>query len=150
MIGIELKPELEELIRNISQKNMYSGNKIPESIMRQFEIETTDTSAGILVPYWLSVLEHGRPPRYRTKDHKLYIKIREWMRKHGKLKGQTAEQQDNEAKRLTWYINKYGNKQFNKGNRIFVDIYTAERKKTIEKIDAKFSLAIGKITMEVI
>ena len=72
------------------------------------------------------------------------------MRKHGKLKGQTAEQQDNEAKRLTWYINKYGNKQFNKGNRIFVDIYTAERKKTIEKIDKKFSLAIGKITMQVI
>ena len=148
MIGIELKPELEELIRNISQKNMYSGNKIPESIMRQFEIETTDTSAGILVPYWLSVLEHGRGKRRSNKDSGLVNKIYAWMQKRNMFRSVTDKGKINEAKFLTWYINKYGNKQFR--SKVFVDIYTAERKKTIEKIDKKFSLAIGKITMEVI
>lgn len=148
MIGIELKPELEELIRNISQKNMYSGNKIPESIMRQFEIETTDTSAGILVPYWLSVLEHGRGKRRSNKDSGLVNKIYAWMQKRNMFRSVTDKGKMNEAKFLTWYINKYGNKQFR--SKVFVDIYTAERKKTIEKIDAKFSLAIGKITMQVI
>jgi len=148
MIGIELKPELEELIRNISQKNMYSGNKIPESIMRQFEIETTDTSAGILVPYWLSVLEHGRGKRRSNKDSGLMNKIYAWMQKRNMFRSVTAKGKMNEARFLTWYINKYGNKQFR--SKVFVDIYTAERKKTIEKIDKKFSLAIGKITMQVI
>jgi len=148
MIGIELKPELEELIRNISQKNMYSGNKIPESIMRQFEIETTDTSAGILVPYWLSVLEHGRGKRRSNKDSGLVNKIYAWMQKRNMFRSVTDKGKMNEAKFLTWYINKYGNKQFR--SKVFVDIYTAERKKTIEKINQKFSLAIGKITMEVI
>ena len=148
MIGIELKPELEELIRNISQKNMYSGNKIPESIMRQFEVETTDTSAGILVPYWLSVLEHGRGKRRSNKDSGLVNKIYAWMQKRNMFRSVTAKGKINEAKFLTWYINKYGNKQFR--SKVFVDIYTAERKKTIEKINTKFSLAIGKITMEVI
>jgi len=148
MIGIELKPELEELIRNISQKNMYSGNKIPESIMRQFEVETTDTSAGILVPYWLSVLEHGRGKRRSNKDSGLVNKIYAWMQKRNMFRSVTVKGKMNEAKFLTWYINKYGNKQFR--SKVFVDIYTAERKKTIEKINKKFSLAIGKITMEVI
>ena len=148
MIGIELKPELEELIRNISQKNMYSGNKIPESIMRQFEIETTDTSAGILVPYWLSVLEHGRGKRRSNKDSGLVNKIYAWMQKRNMFRSVTDKGKMNEAKFLTWYINKYGNKQFR--SKVFVDIYTAERKKTIEKINQKFSLAIGKITMEII
>jgi len=46
-----LKPEMAELIQNISQKNMYSGNKISESIMRQFEIEEKEYSIGILVPF---------------------------------------------------------------------------------------------------
>ena len=148
MIGIELKPELEELIRNISQKNMYSGNKISESIMRQFEVETTDTSAGIFVPYWLPVLEHGRGKRRSNKDSGLVNKIYSWMQKHNMFRSVTAKGKMNEAKFLTWYINKYGNKQFR--SKVFVDIYTAERKKTIEKINQKFSLAIGKITMQVI
>ena len=150
MIGIDLKPELQELIDNIAKKNMYSGNKISDSIMKMFEIEVRDDGAGILVPYWLGVLERGRGPRLRTKDYKLYLKIKRWMAQRGMLKSKTTKGRDNEAKSLTWYINKYGNKQFNKGNPIFVDIYTTERKKTIEKIDKKFSLIIDKITMEVI
>jgi hypothetical protein len=150
MIGIDLKPELQELVDNIARKNMYSGNKIPESIMKMFSIEITELHDGILVPYWLGVLERGRGPRKTTTDHKLYLKIKAWMTKRNMFNSKTAKGQENEAKRMTWYINHWGNKQFNRGNPIFVDIYNKERKITIEKINKKFSDKISKITMEVL
>ena len=148
MIGIDLKPELQELINNIAKRNMYSGNKISDSIMKLFEIEVRDTGAGILVPYWISVLQRGRGPRRSTKSSGLVKIIYRWMQKRNMFKSNTAKGKLNEAKYLTWYINKYGNQQFR--SKTFVDIYETERKKTIEKIDNKFSLIIGKITMDVI
>jgi len=148
MIGIDLKPELQEMIRLISQRNMYSGNKIPDSIMRMFEIEITDLHDGILVPYWLGVLERGRGPRKSNVDTGLYKKIYKWMEKHNLFKSSDAKARLREAKFMTLYINKYGNKQFR--NKTFVDIYTTVRKQTIEKISRKYSLYIGKITKEVI
>ena len=147
---VDLKPELEKLIKNIAARNGYYGNKIPDSIMKMFEVEETEMNTGVLVPYWLGVLEHGRGPRKTTTDHKLYLKIKKWMAKRGMLKGKTDEARTNEAKRMTWYINHYGNKQFNKGNPIFVDVFTTERKRTIEEINKKFEFQIGKITMEVL
>ena len=148
MIGIDLKPELQELINNIAKRNMYSGNKISDSIMKLFEIEVRDDGAGILVPYWISVLQRGRGPRRSTKSSGLVKIIYRWMQKRNMFKSSTAKGKLNEAKYLTWYINKYGNQQFR--SKVFVDIYETERKKTIEKIDNKFSLIIGKITMDVI
>lgn len=148
MIGIDLKPELQELIDNIAKKNMYSGNKISDSIMRMFEIEVRDDGAGILVPYWISVTQRGRGPRKSTKSSELWRKIYRWMQRRNMFRSGTSKGKINEAKYVTWYINKYGNKQFR--SKTFVDIYETERKKTIEKIDKKFSLIIGKITMEVI
>ena len=148
MIGIDLKPELQELIDNIAKRNMYSGNKISDSIMKLFQIEVRDDGAGILVPYWISVLQRGRGPRRSTKSSGLVKIIYRWMQKRNMFKSSTAKGKLNEAKYLTWYINKYGNQQFR--SKVFVDIYETERKKTIEKIDNKFSLIIGKITMDVI
>jgi len=148
MIGIDLKTELQELIDNIAKQNMYSGNKISDSIMKLFQIEVRDTGAGILVPYWISVLQRGRGPRRSTKSSGLVKIIYRWMQKRNMFKSSTAKGKLNEAKYLTWYINKYGNQQFR--SKVFVDIYETERKKTIEKIDNKFSLIIGKITMDVI
>jgi len=148
MIGIDLKPELEEMIKQISQRNMYSGNKIPDSIMKMFEIEITDLHDGILVPYWLGVLEHGRGPRKSNVDTGLYKKIYKWMGKHNLFKSSDAKARLREARFMTLYINKYGNKQFR--NKTFVDIYTTVRKQTIEKIDKKFGEVIGKITYDVI
>ena len=148
MIGIDLKPELQELIDNIAKRNMYSGNKISDSIMKLFEIEVRDTGAGILVPYWISVLQRGRGPRRSTKSSGLVKIIYRWMQKHNMFRSGTVKGKLNEAKAMTWYINKYGNQQFR--SKVFVDIYETERKKTIEKIDNKFSLIIGKITMDVI
>jgi hypothetical protein len=144
----DLKPEMQELINNISQKNTYSGNKISESIMRQFEIEETDLNCGILVPFWLPVTQKGRGPRKSNKDYGLWKIIYRWMERKNMFKSGTPKGKINEAKFVTWYINKYGNQQFR--NKVFIDIYETERKKTIEKIDKKFSQAISKITMEVI
>jgi hypothetical protein len=144
----DLKPELDELIKSISQKNMYSGNKIPDSIMAMFEIEETDFNIGILVPYWLSVLERGRGPRKSNKDSGLVKRIYRWMESRNMFRSGTEEGKQREARFMTLYINKYGNKQFRSS--VFVDIYKTEREKTIKKIDDKFSFAINKITMDVI
>jgi hypothetical protein len=144
----DLKPELNNLVTEISKKNMYSGNKIPDSIMKLFEIEETDQNIGVLVPYWLPVLQRGRGPRKSNKSFGLIDKIYAWMQKRNMFQSRTPEGRRNEARALTWYINKYGNQQFR--NKIFVDIYETERKKTIEQINNKFSVSISKITMEVI
>jgi hypothetical protein len=148
MIGIDLKPELEEMIRAISQRNMYSGNKIPDSIMKMFEVEITDLHDGILVPYWLGVLERGRGPRKSNVETGLYKKIYRWMEKHNLFKSDTTKGRLREAKSVTWYINKYGNKQFR--SKTYVDIYNTVRKETIEKIDKKFGDVISKITMDIL
>jgi hypothetical protein len=118
MIGIDLKPELTEMVKLIGDRNSYSGNKISDSIMKMFT--------------------------------ELYLKIKKWMRKRNMFKSKTDEGQTNEAKRMTWYLNHYGNKQFNRGNPIFMDIYTTVRRQTIEDINKKFSNQISKITMDIL
>lgn len=145
---IDLKPELEKLIKNIAARNTYYGNKIPDSIMRMFEIEITDMNSGVLVPYWLPVLQKGRGPRKGTKDYGLAKKIYRWMEKRNMFKSTTPAGKMNEAKGMTWYINKYGNKHFR--SKTFVDVYETERKKTIEDINKKFAFQIGKITTEIL
>ncbi len=150
MLGEQIKPDLEAFVRNVGNRNGYHGNKISKSVMDMWEIEVRENGAGVLVPYWMGVLEWGRGPRLKNKDHKLYLKIKAWMAKRGMLKGTTEEQRDNEAKRLTWYINRYGNQQYNLGNRIFVDVYRSEREKTIEAIGKKFFALADKITKDVI
>jgi hypothetical protein len=148
MTGIDLKPELEEMVKLIGNRNSYSGNKISESIMKLFEVEITELHDGILVPYWLGVLEHGRGPRKSNVDTGLYKKIYAWMESRNMFKSTKPEQRIREAKYLTYYINKWGNKQFR--NKTFVDVYTTVRKETIDKIYKKFGDQISKITMNVI
>lgn len=143
-----IKPELNELVQNIKVKNIYSGNKISDSIMRMFTIEETDLNAGITVPYWLSVLERGRGVRKSSTDHGLFKKIYNWMARRGMFKSKTDKGKLNEAKSMTWYINKYGNKQFR--SKTFVDVFSTERKKTITKIEEKFSKEISRITLNVL
>lgn len=145
---IDLNPELEELIKNISQKNLYYGNRIPDSIIKQFEIVESERSAGILVPFWLPVVERGRGPRRNSKNHGLVYKIYDWMRRRNMFRSATDEGRMREARFVTWYINKYGNKQFR--SKVFVDVYTTERQKTMEKIYKKYGIFISEITKQVI
>jgi hypothetical protein len=144
----DLKPELKEMITQISQKNTYSGNKISDSIIKMLEIEEDDSHIGIVAPFWLGVLQRGRGPRKSTTSHELYKKIYRWMEKQNMFKSSTNEGRLREAKSLTWYINKYGNKQFR--NKIFIDIYESVRKQTIEEINGKFDFIINEITMDIL
>jgi hypothetical protein len=144
----DLKPEMEALIKAIGSRNMYSGNKIPASVLSLFEVEEKADSTGVLVPFWISVLQKGRGPRKSTKNYGLVKIIYRWMEKHSMFKSVTPKGKLNEARFLTWYINKYGNQHFR--SKVFIDIYESVRKTTIEKIDKKFSIEIGKITMNVI
>lgn len=147
-LAVDITPDLQELIRNISQRNTYYGNRIPDSIMKQFEIETLENSAGVLVPFWIAVLEHGRGPRKSNRDTQLWKRIYAWMQRRGLFTSNTAKGRINEAKSMTWYINKYGNKQFR--TKTFIDVFTTETERTIEKIYNKYGLAIGKITSDVL
>lgn len=144
----EIRPDLEDMLNAISQRSTYYGNKIPESVMRQFEIEVTNQNAGVLVPFWIPVLQKGRGVRKSNKDHGLVHIIFRWMRKRNMFRSTTPKGQFNEARFMTWYINKYGTKHFRSG--VFVDIYETERAKTIAKIDAKASYFIDRITMQIL
>lgn len=148
MARIPLKPILDRFVAQIATRNMYSGNRIPDSIMRLIQVEERANGGGVLAPYWLSVLEHGRGARKSTKDSGLWKRIYAWMDRRGMFRSSTEAGKVNEAKGLTWYINKYGNKQFR--NRAFVDIYTQARQQTIAELDKEYSLAIGKITQDII
>lgn len=148
IIDEDIIPELQDLIKRIAAKNTFYGNRIPDSIMKMFEIEKTNRSAGILVPYWIPVLERGRGPRKSNKDSGLVNKIYAWMERRGMFEATTPEGKMYEAKAMTWYINKYGNKHFRSGT--FIDVYQTERANTIARINTKYSLAIGKITKEVL
>lgn len=150
MKGIDLKPELEEMVKLISQRNSYSGNKISDSIMKMFEVEITELHDGILVPYWLGVLERGRGPwrGQNVGNPLLRVRIYNWIIKHNLF----SDKNDKEKKGLAFVIarkiNKEGNKQFR--THTFVDVYTSVRKQTIEKINKKFSDKISQITYDIL
>jgi hypothetical protein len=144
----DLKPELQRFIKAVGERNMYSGNKIPESVMKMFTVEETDKNAGVMVPYWIPVLQKGRGPRKGTKDYGLVKIIYKWMQKRGMFKAKSVDGKMNEAKSMTWYLNKYGNQHFR--SQTFIDVYETERKKTIAEVEAKFSNQISKITMEIL
>jgi hypothetical protein len=150
MIGIDLKPELDEMVSLIGQKNVYRGHKVSDSIMRMFEVEITDLHDGVLVPYWIGILEHGRGPWLGRifGNPLLRVRIYNWMKKHNMFRSKTESGKRGEAFVIARYINKHGNEQFRKG--IYMDVYNTVRKETITKIDKKFGFAINKITMEVI
>ncbi|MCJ7447918.1 MAG: hypothetical protein MUO72_09505 [Bacteroidales bacterium] len=144
----DLKPELKAMINNIAQKNMFYGNKVPASVMALFEVVETDFNVGVLVPYWLGVLQRGRGPRRSSQSSGLVNKIYAWMQSRNMFRSGTAKGKLNEARFITLYINKYGNVHFR--SKRFIDIYEAERKKAIESIEKKFTFEINKITMEVL
>jgi hypothetical protein len=150
----DIKPELQQMIDNIAKKNMFYGNKIPDSIMSQFEIVEGLFHCGVLVPFWLSVLQRGRGGRKGKRDSGLWMRIYSWMERRGMFKRAaggkfpTKQNKINQAKGVTWYINKYGNKQFR--DKKFIDIYESERKIFIAEVDKKFSAEISRITMAVI
>ena len=120
---------------------------MPQSVAKLIEVEIRDNGAGVLAPFWLPDLERGRAPRKNSADHKLYTKIYDWMAKRNMFKSKTEKGRINEAKSLTWFINKYGTKMYRDG--VFKDVYSRETEKTIENIDKAIQLEAYKITREI-
>jgi hypothetical protein len=143
-----LKPALHKLVDAIASTNTYSGRKVSHSIIKQLVIEERTDGAGVLAPYWLGVLEHGRGKRKSTTDSGLAAKIYSWMQRHNLFKSTTAAGKIAEAKGVTWYINKYGNKQFR--TKAFVDVYSRARKACEAEVMRDYALAVGAITKDII
>jgi hypothetical protein len=150
MIGIDLKPELDEMVRLIGQRPAYRGRKLSDSLAKLMVVEITDLHDGVLVPYWFGVIEKGRGPWLGKNIGNPLLKVRiyNWMKKHNLFKSKTESGRKGEAFVIARKINKEGNEQFRKG--VYVDVYNTVRAETIKKIDKKFGFAINKITMEVI
>lgn len=148
MARLDIKPELDKFVQTLSTRNTYSGAPISASVMRMIQVEITNTNQGVTAPYWLGVLERGRGPRRSTTDSGLWKRIYAWMQKRNMFKSKTPAGKVSEAKGMTWYINKYGNQQFR--TKVFIDIYTTARKQTIEEINNKYALAIGRIMQDIL
>lgn len=144
----DLKPILQQMIDGIARRSTFYGSTMPPAVMSLFEIEEDDSHVGVLAPFWIGVFQRGRGPRKNNVSHGLENKIYAWMEKRNLFKSTTQAGKQNEARYLTWYINKYGNKHFRSGR--FIDIYETERQVAIDKITARFSIEIGEITRQVI
>lgn len=148
MATVNIRPELETLVRTIGTKSTYYGNRIPESVMALIEVEVRESGGGVLAPSWLSVLERGRGKRKSSKSSNLVGKIYAWMAKRNLFKSKTPKGKQNEARAMTWYINKYGNQQFRK--KVFVEVFTKAREECVEAVTAKYGEAIARITKQII
>jgi len=135
-------------VRTIGSKNTYYGNKISPSIMALISVEIRPSGGGVIAPYWLGVTEHGRGKRKSTTDSGLASKIYRWMERRKMFKSKTPAGRVSEARSMTWYINKYGNKQFR--TKTFIDIYTQARAACIKEVMAEYGLAINKITQDIL
>jgi hypothetical protein len=148
MTTIDLTPELAEMIRTITTRPTYNGKPMSKSIASQIEIETRSNGAGVLAPYWLFVLQTGRPPRRSKIDSGLWKRIYVWMDRNGMFRSRTERGRINEAKSMTWYINKYGTEHFR--SREFIDVYESARQKCIRDVESKYTEFAFTITQTIL
>jgi hypothetical protein len=145
---LDIRPELEDLLAAIGTAKTYSGRPVSPGIMRELVIEVRTNGAGILAPYWLAVLQQGRGPRTSTKDSGLWKRIYAWMERHSMFRATTAKGKVNEAKSLTWFINKYGNEQFR--NKAYIDVYNSARERCIAAVLRRYDALETQITKDIL
>lgn len=112
------------------------GAKLPQSLADLMVIDVAGETIKVLVPYWFPIVEYGRGPRKSNEDSGLVDKIYKWMAARNMFKSKTEKGKDNEAKRLTWYINHHGTKQFKK--HIYKDIYETETEQVKKRLEENF------------
>jgi hypothetical protein len=144
----DLTAPLTRMVRTIANKNTYYGSRISPSIIALISIEIRPNGGGVVAPYWLGVTERGRGVRKSTTDSGLASKIYLWMERRKMFKSKTPAGRVAEARSMTWYINKYGNKQFR--TKTFIDIYTQAREQCIREVMTEYGLVINKITMDIL
>lgn len=143
----DYEPALKNMVEKISRSNTYYG-RISPTLVSMLQIEIRENGAGLLAPYWWGVTQRGRGVRKSTVDTELYLKIYKWMQKRNMFTSKTAKGKINEAKGLTWYINKFGNKQFR--NQVFRDVYDTARDECIKEVNNSIELRLNKMTQEII
>jgi hypothetical protein len=136
------------LINVIASKPTYYGKPVSPAIIKQMQIEIRPNGAGIIAPFWISVLQYGRPPRQSSTDSQLWKRMFAWMDKNNLFKSATERGRINEAKRMTWYLNKYGNKHFR--SKQFIDVYESARKQTIANVEKAYTEFAFKITSDIL
>lgn len=139
---------LQRMVDDIGNSTVYGGNRISQSIMDKIRVEERENGAGVLAPYWLPVTEKGRGPRKSNADSGLVRRIYAWMEKNNMFDSTSPKGKMNEAKSMTWYINKYGNKQFRDG--VFVDVYNTARESAIKDIMEEYGALTVTITKEIL
>ena len=122
--------------------------KLPNSLAAMIHTNSQPNKATVTVPYWFSITEHGRGVRKSSKNYNLDQKIYKWMQDRNMFKSQTAKGRINEARGLTWYINKYGTKQFR--NKEFRDVYTSETQKLVMEVNRMALTQVKKITSDLV
>lgn len=140
--------ELQSLINIIASKPTYYGKPVSPSIIKQMQIEIRPNGAGIIAPFWISVLQYGRPPRRSTTDSGLWKRMYAWMEKNNLFKSGTERGKINEAKRMTWYLNKYGNQHFR--SKTFVDVYESAVKQTVANVERAYTEFTFRITSDIL
>ena len=122
--------------------------KLPNSLAAMIHTNSQPNKATVTVPYWFSITEHGRGVRKSSKNYNLDQKIYKWMQERNMFKSQTAKGRINEARGLTWYINKYGTKQFR--NKEFRDVYTSETQKLAMEVNQLALTQVKKISSDLV
>ena len=122
--------------------------KLPNSLAAMIHTNSQPNKATVTVPYWFSITEHGRGIRKSINNYNLEQKIYKWMQDRNMFKSQTAKGRINEARGLTWYINKYGTKQFR--NKEFRDVYTSETQKLALEVNRLALTQVKKISSDLV
>ena len=146
--AFDISKELQDVINVIAATPGYHGRPTSPSIMKLIQIEKRVHGSGIVAPPWLGVLERGRGKRTSTTNSDLWRKMYAWMQKNNLFKSRTERGMINEAKSMTWWINKYGNKQFR--SKVFIDVYSSAVDRCVVAVEKKYGDMVAKITSDIL
>lgn len=140
-----IQAEVEQFVNRIKAK---LPNSLADLVIATHDNSLASRKAAVMVPYWFPIVEHGRGPRKSGVSSDLWVKIYRWMEARNMFKSTTNKGKINEALSLTWYINKYGTKQFRE--RIYKDIYTSETRALQVAVRANALAIVKKITSDLV
>lgn len=140
-----IQAEVEQFVNRIKAK---LPNSLADLVIATYDNSLASRKATVMVPYWFPIVEHGRGPRKSGVGSDLWVKIYRWMEARNMFKSTTNKGKINEALSLTWYINKYGTKQFRE--HIYKDIYTSETRALQVAVRAKALAIVKKITSDLV
>lgn len=76
------------------------------------ELDVRTDTGTLKAPRYITTMEEGRGPRTSSTHAGLQGLIYAWMARKGLFKSGEVNARQEEAKRMTWYINKYGTRLY--------------------------------------